>query len=148
MPADGPGWPCRVGAAAERFEGRPGPVEVPGLVQVEWRALASSQMAAQLVVGVGQLPGHGEPLGLPDGPRPGPAGGAMAALEPVRLTQADQRPRPGHGEGAGVAPQPAQVGGGGRAQLGRVHAGGLAPLQQGQADLGEAGVGFQGIGGE
>src|SRR5215211_8426194 len=97
-PADGPAWPYRVGAAAKLLEGRPGPLQVPGPVQAEPRALAGGQMAAELGVGVGQLPGHGEPLSLGDGPRPGSAGGAMAAVEPVRPTQAGQRPGPGHGE--------------------------------------------------
>jgi hypothetical protein len=121
---------------------------VLGRVQAERGALASSQVAAELVAGVGQLPGHGEPLGLPDGPRPGPVGGAMAAVEPVRPTEAGQRPRSGHGERAGVAAQPSQAGGRGGAQFGRVDAVGLALLQQGQADLGDAGVGLQGVGGE
>jgi hypothetical protein len=46
---------CRVGAAAERLEGRSGPAEVLGPAQVERGALANRQMAAELMMGVLRL---------------------------------------------------------------------------------------------
>ena len=105
----GSGWRYRLTAAAERLKGRPRTVEMLGLVKAEGRALANSQMAAQVVVGASQLPGHGEPLGLPNGPHPGPASGAMPALKPVSPTKASERAGPGYRYGAGVAPQAAAI---------------------------------------
>src|SRR5512132_2970760 len=133
-----------VGAAAQGLEPGGGALQEGVPVQPARAPLARGEVVAQLALAAGQLPGHGQPLGRLDGAGPGPDRLAPAALQLLPGAEAEPGSGPGHGEGAAVALQAAQAGGCRRPDLGRVDAWPPAALQQGLADLGDAGVGLDG----